>query len=104
MKHESDIVPCSIDVPSGWTAEVVPADGDDYPFVAIWPPARDARLRLTTFDPQSTRIEAAHWVELAAMVHRPRGRPIVPVSCGDFAGFQTEFACDDGRWLRGWML
>jgi hypothetical protein len=49
-------------------------------------------------------MDAATWVEMAAEVHRPRGRPVESVRCGEFAGYRTEFAPGDGRWLRGWML
>ena len=99
-----EILPCSIQFAPGWTAEVrLGAEGDD-PYLAVVPPTADALLRLTTFDGSRASMDAAAWVDFAAEVHRPRGRPVVPVCCGDFAGYRTPFAPDDERWLRGWML
>src|SRR5215213_6899222 len=104
MTYESDLVPCSIVLAAGWTAEEDPDVDDGNPFVAVRPPARDARLRLTPFDPQTAGITAADWLELAASIHRRRGRPVVPVSCGDFSGYLTESDTGDDRWVRGWVL
>ena len=104
MAYESDLIPCSIVLAPGWTAEEVPEADGEHPYLAIRPRTRDARLRLTTFEPASTGIDAAAWVELAASVHPPKGRPLVPVRCGDFSGYLTQFETGDGRWLRGWVL
>ena len=75
------------------------------------------RVRIGTFDPPAAGMTARHWVELAALVHPPKGRPLDRVQCGDFSGYRTEMtvspAFTDG-WLprdapedyrlRGWML
>jgi hypothetical protein len=45
-------------VAAGWTAEDDPDADDGNPFVAIRPATRDARLRLTAFDPQIAGMKA----------------------------------------------
>jgi hypothetical protein len=96
----------SIQIAPGWRAE----DRGDH--VAVLSSAADTLLRLTTFDPVKSRMTARQWVEAAARVHLPRGRPVVDVACGNFSGYRTEFAIHDSLippvgqdlWLRGWML
>lgn len=98
--------PWRIQLAPGWRAE----DCGDH--VALLNDAADSQLRLTTFNPAKIRMTARQWIEFAASVHRPKGRPVVEVRCGDFTGYRTEFAVLDSpsppvghdRWLRGWML
>jgi hypothetical protein len=90
----------------GWRAE---QRGDH---VAVLNAHPGTLLRLTTFDPAASGMTARQWVEMAARVHPPQGRPLAEVRCGDFSGFRTEFGWlggsapsgDEDGWLRGWML
>ena len=87
----------SIDLAPGWVA----TEHDDH--VAILPLGEDAKLRLTTFSIENANMSAEKWVDVAAHTNRLMLRPVVPVQCGDFDGYRTEFA-STGTWLRGWVL
>ncbi|HYH82729.1 MAG TPA: hypothetical protein VEX86_23250 [Longimicrobium sp.] len=101
----------SIRLAPGWRAE---ERGDQ---LALLNGDPGALLLVVTFSLARTNLSARAWVRMAANVHPPKGRPLVPVSCGDFGGYRTEFASPDGftagwapetggdgRWLRGWLL
>jgi hypothetical protein len=102
MPYACAAAPCSLDLDPQWTVEEVPEANGNYAFVAIRPPAKDALLRFTTFE--RAGVEAGAWTEAVAHVNRSRGRPVVPVSCGGFSGYRTQFTPGDGRLLRGWAL
>ena len=97
-------LPFEIALAPGWVGEERQEPDGDKAYLAVLPSSRDALLRLGSFDPARAGLDAASWVELAAQVHRPRGRPVVQASFGAFTGYRTEFAPGDGRWLRGWVL
>ena len=96
----------SIHAAPGWR----PEDRGDH--VALLSSAPDTQLLITNHGVRETGLTARQWVDFAASVHPPKGRPLVEVVCGDFTGYRTEFAILDSpvppvgqdRWLRGWML
>jgi hypothetical protein len=100
----NEVLPCSIDPAPGWASEVRWDPAAESRFLAVLSPDRGALLRLSTFDVEEARMDAVTWLEMAAEVHRPRGKPVEAVRCGEFAGYRTAFAAGDGRWVRGWVL
>jgi hypothetical protein len=104
MDHSPSAIPCSLTLAPGWRAEERRDAELDSDFVAIVPPTGEVLLRLSTFDLQRAKIDAAEWTEVTAGLNRSRGREVMAVRCGDFSGYRTRFAPGDGRWLTGWML
>lgn len=97
-----------------WSIQLTPAwhaeERGDH--VALLNDTGDSQLLITAYGVSHTQLTARQWIEFAASVHPPKGRPLVEVRCGDFTGYHTEFAVFDSpvppvgqdRWLRSWML
>jgi hypothetical protein len=95
--------PFTFHLASGWRTEAHGAPDGTGEYLAVIPATGTSLLRLSTLDPELAGGDAAGWVRVAADVHRPRGRTVLPVDCGDFSGFVTRFLSGD-RWICGWML
>jgi hypothetical protein len=89
--------PQLIDPPAGWIVERY----EDY--VSMFPPTRDAELRLTTFDVETTRAVPARWVAVVVHANRKLGRTVVDSHYGPFAGSAMETVALETR-IRGWFL
>jgi hypothetical protein len=93
----------AIDLAPGWRAEIRDETiaGERTAFLAIVPETNDSLLRLT---PDERGImSAAAWVECVGRINRAKGRRVLAVRCGDFAGCAVEF-CTTDDWVRGWAL
>lgn len=93
----------SIDLAPGWRAEIrqETLTGEKTAFLAIFPKANDALLRLT---PDERGIMGApEWVELVGRINRNRGRIVSAFDCGDFSGNSVQLQAGD-EWIRGWAL
>jgi hypothetical protein len=83
--------------PSGWSVEQ--QDG----YTAMRNAARDAELRVATFDPDEVRLDAARWLASVVRTNRKLSRTLVASKYGTFAGYAIEIVALGTR-IRGWFL
>lgn len=86
----------SVELPAGWDLE------EREGYVAARSP-RGAELRFTSFAPAEANLGAERWTEVAAHFDRIKRRAVTPARCGDFGGYEVQFAAA-GSWILGWAL